>query len=211
MASRCLLRHAQSTFNVIYDRTEVDPLDFDARLSVDGRRQAEEARERLAAFEADLVVTTPLTRAIETASALFQGRAPILVEPLHREWQYNSCDVGRPASVLAAEFPGLRFDHLPEKWWHLGEKDWRGVAVEPKELFLKRVASFAEWLDGRSEQRVVVVGHSTFFAYLAGVQLANCELHEWRPTPRPPAEPAANTSSCATAGHQFVDQGASCE
>jgi broad specificity phosphatase PhoE len=179
-----LLRHAQSTFNTIYDRTEVDPLDFDAPLSDNGRRQAAETRRRIRGMdEIDLVVTSPLTRAIETALLVFRDSVPIVVESLHREWQYNSCDVGRPASVLAAEFPELRFDHLPDTWWYQGKEDQRGVAVEPKSRFLDRVASFSGWLEARPECRIVVVGHSTFFAYLAGVQLDNCETYQWRPAP----------------------------
>jgi broad specificity phosphatase PhoE len=133
MASAHLLRHAESTFNVIYDRTEVDPGDFDARLSDNGYAQAEDARLRMEALPVDLVITSPLTRAIETATVVFGDRVPIIVERLHREWQLNSCDVGRSASVLAAEFPSLRFDHLPEEWWYVGKMDRRGLAVEPKD------------------------------------------------------------------------------
>lgn len=179
-----LMRHAQSTFNVIYDRTEVDPLHFDARLSNDGYRQAVEARRRcVGELDVDIVVTSPLTRAIETALVVFWDYAPIVVESLHREWQYNSCDVGRPASVLAAEFPELRFDHLPEMWWYQGRRDRCGIVVEPKKHFLGRVASFVGWTEERPESRIVVVGHGTFFAYLAGVQLNNCETYQWRPAP----------------------------
>src|SRR5207244_13101068 len=91
-----LLRHAQSTFNVIYDRTQVDPIDFDAPLSDNGRRQAKETRRSmLGMVDIDLVVTSPLTRAIETALVVFRDYAPIVVESQHREWQYNSCDVVR--------------------------------------------------------------------------------------------------------------------
>lgn len=179
-----LLRHAQSTFNINYDRVEIDPIDFDARLSVAGHHQVAMARSQVSGLKLDLVVTSPLTRAIETAVALFAGSVPILVEPLHAEWQINSCDVGRPASILAVEFPVLRFDRLPERWWYQGRSDQRGVAVEPKGDFLARVTAFRTWLSSREESQILVVGHGTFFAYLAGVQLENCQLLHWRPDER---------------------------
>lgn len=175
-----LLRHAESTFNASYDHSRVDPLHFDARLSVNGREQAGRLRRRLAGTgDVDLVVVSPLTRALETAEIVYGGRAPIEVEPSCRERQSNSCDVGRPASVLAAEFPSLRFDHLPEEWWYLGRRDRRGVPVEPKALFLERVQSFRAWVTRRAELRIVVVGHGTLFRLLIGRELANCETAEW--------------------------------
>jgi glucosyl-3-phosphoglycerate phosphatase len=174
-----LLRHAESTFNASY-QSGVDPLHFDARLSVNGREQAGQLRRRLAGIaDVDLVVVSPLTRALETAEIVYGQQAPMMVEPSCREWQSNSCDVGRPASVLAAEFPSLRFDHLPEEWWYLGARDWRGVAMEPKALFLERVQSFRTWVTRRVEPRIVVVGHGTFFQFLIGKALANCEIAEW--------------------------------
>ena len=106
MAAVDLLRHGQSTFNEAYAATGVDPLHFDARLTELGRRQVAEARERLLSKSYDLVVTSPLTRAIETAVGVFGGRGiPIVVEHLHRERLESSCDVGRSAAELSAEFP----------------------------------------------------------------------------------------------------------
>jgi glucosyl-3-phosphoglycerate phosphatase len=84
------IRHAQSTFNEVFDQTGIDPLHFDSRVSAAGHQQIAVAGEVLANFEAELVVTSPLTRAIETALGLFAGRAPVLVEALHRERLANS-------------------------------------------------------------------------------------------------------------------------
>ena len=131
---------------------------------------------------ADLVVTSPLTRALQTASGLFEGQAvPIQVSSVHRERLGNSCDVGRRPAVLSAEFPTLAFDHLDEVWWHDGEKDERGVPVEPDHLFSQRLEEFSRWIGARPERTIVVIGHGTFFHRLTGQHFDNCEIVKWRP------------------------------
>lgn len=59
-----------------------------------------------------LLVVSPLTRAIQTADiayASYQG--PILVEPLARERVWLSSDCGRSPAELAKDFPSGRWDY----------------------------------------------------------------------------------------------------
>ena len=177
-----LIRHGQSTFNTLYESSGIDPLHFDAPLSTLGVGQVAEARQAAVNVDADLVVTSPLTRALETAVGLFEGEpVPIVVSSLHRERLGNSCDVGRKPSVLNDEFPSLNFDHLEETWWHNGEKDDRGVSVEPDQIFIQRISEFLRWIVTCPERTVVVVGHGTFFHRLTGRHLENCEIMKWQP------------------------------
>ena len=178
-----LIRHGQSTFNAVFDQTNVDPLHFDAPLSPLGRQQIDLARQKLAMFPPpDLVICSPLTRAIETTLGLFGGsEIPITVTCRHRERLGNSCDVGRPPGVLATAFPMLSFQHLHDPWWHQGEPDMRGVPVEPEEIFLGRVEEFRTWVRAQ-HGRLAVVGHGTFFHRLTGLHFENCEMVEWNPT-----------------------------
>jgi broad specificity phosphatase PhoE len=177
-----LIRHGQSTFNVYFEETGVDPLHFDARLSSEGERQVANARQAAKNLRPDLVVTSPLTRALQTAVGLFAGEpVPIVVESLHRERLGNSCDVGRKPSELVDEFPALTFDHLEETWWHDGAKDDRGVPVEPDHLLVQRLSAFSRWIESRPERTVVIVGHGTFFHRLTGRHMENCEILKWRP------------------------------
>ena len=173
------IRHGESTFNAAHRETGVDPGHRDARLTPRGQAQARDARDSLKRIPFELVVVSPLTRAIETAAILFgehPSRPRILVEVLHRECQESSCDVGRAASEIAAEFPHLDVGHLPEVWWHADE----GCAmvgdlpVEPRPLFDARVAAFRDWLRARPETTIAVVGHGTFFYHLTGAWLDNC-------------------------------------
>jgi broad specificity phosphatase PhoE len=176
-----LIRHAQSTFNAAFTETRIDPFHFDARLSPLGLSQVEDARPRARALPCDIVITTPLTRALQTATGLFGVHAPIEVECLHREWQEHSCDMGRSPKLLAEEFPHLTFNHLDDPWWHHLDPDTNGVAVEPLDNFYTRVADFRRWLKARPEKAIVVVGHGHFFRHLAGHEFANCEILPWQP------------------------------
>ncbi len=176
-----LIRHGQSTFNVHFESNGIDPLHFDAPLSSLGVRQVAKARLAAVNLQADLVVTSPLARALETAVGLFEGEpVPIVVSSLHRERLENSCDVGSKRSALIDAFPSLSFDHLEETWWHNGEKDDRGVSVEPDHLFIPRISEFSRWIASRPEPTVVVVGHAGFFQRLTGRRLENCEIMKWR-------------------------------
>ena len=174
------IRHGQSTFNAAFEASRVDPLHWDAPLTELGRRQVAEAASRVRDYPYELVVTSPLTRAIQTTLGLFEGHpaAPLIhVEGLHREHCASSCDVGRPPPALLAEFPGLAFGHLEEVWWHRdGEPDERGVHIEPAHVLTGRVDAFRDWLAARPERLIAVVGHGTFFYHLTGRFLANCEL-----------------------------------
>ena len=175
-----LIRHGQSTFNALFELNGVDPLHFDARLSQLGIAQVAATRHAARKIGADLIVVSPLTRAIETAVGLF-GDAPMMISSLHRERLEHSCDVGRAPALLAREFPALEFGHLEDPWYFNGEKDGRGVAVEPETLFKERVSAFSTWISARPERSVVVVGHGAFFRYLTGHPFANCEIKKWSP------------------------------
>ena len=177
-----LIRHGESTFNVLFEKSGIDPLHFDAPLSDNGFRQVASARPAMPELGADLVVTSPLTRALQTAVGLFEDQpVPIIVSEIHRERLGNSCDVGRNPSLLMDEFPQLSFGHLDEVWWHDGEKDDRGVPVEPYNLLSRRLSDFSRWIKNRHEQTIVVVGHGTFFHRLTGQHMENCEIVKWSP------------------------------
>ena len=176
-----LLRHAHSEFQTAFEATGIDPGIVDARLSEQGREQVKSIRRAVSALNVSLIVTSPLTRALETAVGVFDGSpsAPVVVQPLLRELLGDSCDIGRPASALSKEFPSIDFSSLQDPWWHQGPLDNRGVPLEPRELLANRIAEFKDWLASRRESLILVVSHSGFLAALCGIRLPNCELYEW--------------------------------
>jgi glucosyl-3-phosphoglycerate phosphatase len=184
MTSKTILciRHGESTFNAMCAGGGADPLHYDAPLSELGQEQVRRARDLLRSRAIDLVVTTPLTRALQTTSGLFSDHPsapPVLVESMHRERVENSCDVGRSPALLSKAFPALAFDHLPDVWWHAHDRpDARGICIEPLELVEARAEAFRRFLVQRPERVIAVVGHGTFFLKLTGRALANCEVVE---------------------------------
>jgi broad specificity phosphatase PhoE len=175
------IRHGQSEFNAAYNGGDVDPMIFDAPLTDKGRKQAEEARALVADLGIKLVITSPLTRAIQTAQCLFDNIAPISVVAGHRELLIHSCDVGRHPDDLQRDFPALSFSHLPNRWWHQGPENEDGIAVEPEDVFLQRMAKFAQDLAQVRERPLAIVGHGNAFNALIGRTLDNCEIHHYQP------------------------------
>ncbi len=172
-----LIRHGQSVFNAAFDsQTRIDPMIFDAPLSEIGIGQARSLRSEVQALGVELVVTSPLTRAIQTTLHAFgPDHAPIRVESLHCERLEHSGDVGRSPQLLRNDFPYLAFDHLDDPWWHFDGRDPRAIFVEPEETRLGRVQVFRDWLKTRPEKTIAVVGHGTFLNRLTGHHFKNCE------------------------------------
>lgn len=176
------IRHGESTFNATWPLTRTDPLHWDARLSERGHDQVRQGRAALVDRPVEVVLVSPLTRALQTALGLFEAhpaQPAMEVVPLLRERVESSCDVGRAPSELAADFPHLAFAHLPRVWWHAeGEPDERGVHVEPEAIVQQRVDEFRRTVLARRERTIAVVGHGTFLRLLTGKALANCEVTE---------------------------------
>ena len=176
------IRHGESTFNAAWRASSIDPLHFDAPAEPDGYRAGAQRAQGRGRFPVELVVTSPLTRALQTAAGLFDGHRlapPIVVHPLMRERVENSCDIGRSPHALAVDFPSLDLGHLDDVWWHAeGTPDTRGICVEPIASVAARAAQFNAYLRARPERYIAVVGHGTFFFHLTGRTLANCEVAE---------------------------------
>jgi broad specificity phosphatase PhoE len=174
-----LIRHGQSEFNAAHTDGAPDPLIFDAPLTDLGRQQARAARDHAATLGIQSVICSPLTRAIQTAKIIFDGIAPIEISAGPVEHLWHSCDVGRSPAHLASDFPELRFDHLPDVWWHNGPKNQNGVAEEPEHLFHTRIAQFRDTLHHAQTCPLAIVGHCNTFRSLAGFNMKNCEIRRY--------------------------------
>ncbi|KNC54625.1 phosphoglycerate mutase [Thecamonas trahens ATCC 50062] len=184
-----VVRHGESTFNAW--RTDwktyamcgcfSDPHLIDARLSANGEKQVAELRKAVfasapsaagwgtvrALATVDVVVVSPLTRALATAAALFaETSIRVLVSPLVTEAMDTECDIGRPLDVLADEFPhfdwSVAAEHAaalgarPDAWWPAPEHKESAAAVADR-------ASLAHaWMQGLGAPRIALVSHSNF-------------------------------------------------
>ena len=116
------------------------------RLSPEGRRLAAELGERRREDGIDVVFTSDLRRAVETAEIAFAGTTiPIHPDARLRECNYGELN-GMPASRLERERP-LRIDRpFP------GGESWR-QAVDRVGGFLQ------ELVETHDDERVLVIGH----------------------------------------------------
>jgi len=166
-------RHAQAGHNV--DKALVQRPDNP--LTEVGRAQAWAAgRGPLGALlrSVDLVVTSPLKRAMETTALLLESAEAkdtrVMVHAGATERFGAPCDEGTPKSELLndvsetiREWEG--WDMLPERWWpEAGEDAW------------DRVDAFTEKIRRElPEERIAFVGHGAFWEMLLGRYLGNCE------------------------------------
>ena len=124
-----------------------DPGLWDTRLDARGVSQAEALNSRLLKGAAtwatdkdapiDLIVSSPLSRALHTASLAFEGerlrQVPRAVHAGLRERMWLSSDVGASPDELTAAWSGKGWDFsgLENKWWYTdeswqpGDDDWR--------------------------------------------------------------------------------------
>jgi len=180
----------------------------DARLTPTGRRQAEHLRQQVKSSpshplrEVEVVISSPLSRAVETALIVFGRRAAtpessasadaggrrscssssspaqprFCVSPHCTECCIIPSDCGRSPTELVASFPDLKgwegFDALEQEWWPRAKG--RTVAQEwrPQD----RVAVLKDMLRERQESTIAVVGHGGIFAILGGRLLGNCDV-----------------------------------
>ena len=146
MTTLCLVRHGETAWNV-EGRLQGH---LDIPLNAQGEDQARRLARELAGEAFDLIVSSPLQRALATAQAVAQGRS-IRLDPRLRERQFGALQ-GLTRAEIAARHPEIgarlaarRPDFLPPG----------GGESVPE--FAARVAAALD--DLRDAGRVLVVAH----------------------------------------------------
>ena len=70
---------------------------LDVEITEEGVEQCRGAREKMAEVDVDVVLVSPMRRALRTSSIIFEGhksKAAVIVEPSFREIMESSNDVG---------------------------------------------------------------------------------------------------------------------
>ncbi|KAJ3808108.1 histidine phosphatase superfamily [Lentinula aff. lateritia] len=169
-------RHAQAEHNV-----DEDYFIPDAPLTPLGRRQAEELYSQTTELQqsADLLVTSPLKRTLQTTIIGYRGlRArlesqnspkPIVVLSRLQEVNDFPCDTGSSRYELEQndEFAGIDFESLEDDW---NSKQGDSGAVKARARWVRR------WLRDRPEQNIVVVAHGDILR-----QITKTSLYEASP------------------------------
>ena len=190
------LRHAEGTHNVNEDYRS--KLNIDAPLTDRGVEQCQRLARQIASAtpgqplfslreSTDLIVTSPLTRCIQTATISLQPllekeeekrtKIPtLLAHEMVRETVNFNSDRRRTVAEIAEDHPHIDFDsleHSHDDIWKIYEERFgcdetftqhRESGEMP--LVAERGRAFFEWLKGRPEQHVVVCSHSAFMRCL---------------------------------------------
>jgi len=165
------VRHGQSEFNLAMHKTGRDPSIFDAPLTPLGFEQAKQAAKELARMNVKHLISSPYTRALQTASAIADELGlRIQVEALVGERSVYSCDIGTPLVQLRAKWPTVDFAHLEiEQWWPENGESHSNL--------VKRVALFkTKWGDVFRAGGVALVSHWYFLHNLTGHDFKNGEV-----------------------------------
>ncbi|KAJ8108173.1 hypothetical protein ONZ43_g6506 [Nemania bipapillata] len=159
-----LVRHAQAEHNSTKDYSLHDP-----DLTELGREQCVELREGLMADplaqQAELIITSPMRRTIQTALAtvdwLMEKGVKIQADA---HWQENSakpCDVGSGIAEVAAEFPSIDYSTVDPVWPDKTSPAGREYHYT-KTAIIARGQAALQKLYERPEKVIIVVSHSGF-------------------------------------------------
>ncbi|KAI1633357.1 histidine phosphatase superfamily [Biscogniauxia mediterranea] len=159
-----LVRHAQALHNATHDYSIHDP-----GLSEIGREQCVPLRRALMedpiAQKAELIITSPMRRTIQTALAsvdwLLEKGVRIQADA---GWQENSdkpCDTGSPVDKVAAEFPAVDFSTLDPAWPDKTSPAGSHYHYTKTALLVRAQASLKKLYE-RPEKVILVVSHSAF-------------------------------------------------
>mmetsp|Transcript_11098 Transcript_11098/g.34032 ORF Transcript_11098/g.34032 Transcript_11098/m.34032 type:complete len:230 (+) Transcript_11098:1-690(+) len=154
----------------VYNRPEL----MDARLTEKGKAQA----STLSSLDLrpQIVLVSPLTRTLQTASLAFPGEAsPMRAVEEIREVLHHQCDRRRTIKEVQTEFPHVTFGA------HLDNEDklfpiYNGS--EPEHIVWQRGKGALRWLMERPESELAIVSHSGFLRrFMAGsVECSDAEL-----------------------------------
>eukprot|EP00579_Thalassiosira_antarctica_P033163 CAMPEP_0202002314 /NCGR_PEP_ID=MMETSP0905-20130828/8172_1 /ASSEMBLY_ACC=CAM_ASM_000554 /TAXON_ID=420261 /ORGANISM="Thalassiosira antarctica, Strain CCMP982" /LENGTH=307 /DNA_ID=CAMNT_0048559171 /DNA_START=54 /DNA_END=977 /DNA_ORIENTATION=+ len=150
----------------------------------------------------DLVVVSPLTRALQTLEiGLYQHiqerKVPIMALPLATERVYLVSDIGKNRSELKKRYGYIDFDTAflekegDEPWWFTpsdeladnyvewrpsGEGQTYACLGEPQDYFDRRMSDLYLFLRNREETTIAVVCHAGVIDWFVQDIFENCEL-----------------------------------
>ncbi|HTE21778.1 MAG TPA: histidine phosphatase family protein [Candidatus Limnocylindria bacterium] len=165
------IRHGQSQLNVegrYAGRAETP-------LTDEGRTQAKRTGQDAKGLKIDLIVSSPLSRALETA-------------------QIVAAEIGYPLDKIIADerFTERDFGKLEGQIWSPTHKhqDLSPYNIETDQELLARTRKTLDWLESQPANSILVVSHGAFGRALRSLfkadfpmshphRLGNAELNEW--------------------------------
>jgi len=160
----------------------------DVPLIEEGRRQAREARETFDGTPFDVVVSSPLFRALETAEIVAgTRRGDIVIEELCTERSFGEME-GLAAALVRERLPQVRYTRIGDIDYSLNPP-----GGETFEELHERARRFLEYvLESHGGRKVLLFAHENFLQQLHGAirglgpmgsleqGILNCELNQFR-------------------------------
>lgn len=124
----------------------------------------------------ELVVCSPLTCSLETATAGFADYvargSPVVALEAVRELASSKADARRPRSELTAQFSHVSFDHVQgevDDLWEALAANEGNLVIETVDAIEARCSAALEWILARPEKELAVVSHPAFLHHLTNV------------------------------------------
>jgi broad specificity phosphatase PhoE len=192
-----LIRHGHSLGQQAKDdrkNRKKDESLTDAGLSNKGINQATNLPKTFDINPIDLIVVSPLTRALQTALLIFRRRdaatVPMIVQYNIREMGHGNIPENRPRRIETVLrdiesqtfIGGVTINWEGLDWVSLKPEDWPSDVEEEKQKRGKparHLEDFKAWVNGRPEQTIACVCHKLVIASLLGgrssMRITNCE------------------------------------
>ncbi|XP_065870682.1 phosphoglycerate mutase-like protein 1 [Euphorbia lathyris] len=181
-----LVRHAQGNHNVAGENNHdalLSPEFFDSHLSSLGLHQANDLRNHVQASglieRIELVITSPLTRAMQTTVGVFTDetkpdvKCPLIlaIELCRERFGLHPCDKRRNISETRSLFPQIDFSLIESDEDNL----WKDDVRENNEEVAARGLQFMDWVDTRPEKEIAVVTHNRFLEHTLNALTNDCD------------------------------------
>jgi broad specificity phosphatase PhoE len=163
------IRHGQSEGNILKHFQDAnDP------LSTLGRKQAQRVAERAKKLKGEVILTSPMSRALETAKAIQKATGLTLEE------NSNLREFLVPTSLQNKPIHSPEGDSFhAELFKNLNNPEWR---YEDEENYLElhtRAVSVLDHLENRKENTVLVVTHGAFMSSILTVMLLEGQMNRF--------------------------------
>ena len=168
-----LVRHGEVNHNLykLYNRE-------DEELNETGIKQAKQLRDKIKNIKYDFIISSPLSRARQTATIINVDNKNIIIDDRLKERDPGSLS-GQPLEVTNRE-----------EYWNYYTTIQYGTSENIKEFF-NRVYNFLDELKTKDYKNVLIVAHSgvskAFSGYFNGINngkflnrgLKNCQIKEY--------------------------------
>ena len=161
------IRHGTALHNVeaeeIGELAYMKPENSDAPLVEKGHQEARElGRTWSQKNSIKLILISPLTRTLQTASNIFSENTdiPMIALDLLKEFPQglHICNKRKNKSELAAKYEHVDFSMLTTEQ----DEIWRPNRLETVEEISERADALKDFILSRSEKKIVLVSHSAF-------------------------------------------------